>query len=258
MYVLPGAILLFGLLAAWSVAGGATPTLLGDSGLFASVLFVLGAFVSGHFVQTVAHSWPEQILKALFWAGQYPSQIIMFRKTGLISATERERFVDTIRNAGLADEDLAKAWDSTLTIGWFRRKVVADNPEQFPTGVEGAQFVFNQLRHLLSGTKASTRVDNAEASYQFFRGSFTASGLVALVVGTETLALTESWMIPLSASLYRPQLGAMVSAAFFVLFLAFFWRARGAGQNFAREVLRAYVAMKTDTRHSEARGSDGN
>ena len=65
-------------------------------------------------------------------AGQYPSQIILFRKTGLISATERERFIDTIRNTGLADEDIAKAWDATLTIGWFRRKVAGDNTELFP------------------------------------------------------------------------------------------------------------------------------
>ena len=252
MYVLPGAILLSGLLAGWAVAGGAMPTLLGDSGLFASVVFVLGAFVAGHFVQTVAHSWPERILKSLFWAGRYPSQIILFRGHGLISATERQRFIDTLKTAGLADEDLVEAWDAGLTIGWFRRKVVADSAEQFTRGVEGAQSAFNQLRHLLSGADASTRVASAEASYQFFRGGFVAAGLAALLLAAESVALTQTW---LAAPVDTSVLGTIVSATFFVLCLAFFWRARGAGQNFAREVFRAYAA--TASRQETALG-DGN
>jgi hypothetical protein len=254
MYVLPGTVILSGLLVGWAIAGGEVPTLLGDSGLFASVVFILAAFVLGHFVQTVAHSLPEKLLKRLFWAGRYPSQILFFKGHRLVSGTERERHIAMLREVGLASDEVVKVWDGELTIGWFRGSVKGIDKGQFAQGTEGAQFAFNRIRNHLTDQKAGIRASSAEAYYQFFRGGFTGAGLTAMALALEIVALRHGWLTPFDGAVDITGLGTMVVSVYVLLAVAFFWRARGAGQNFARETFRAYAALRKENRLAKEQG----
>jgi hypothetical protein len=96
--------------------------------------------------------------------------------------------------------------------------------------------VFWRVRSKCAGK--GTPLDSAEAYYQFFRGSATA----ALIGGSVLLALAR-----VAASS-----GLAVAAGIGVLALAiaFFWRARGAGQNLAREAFRNVDVLLPATTHA--------
>ena len=242
MYLLPGAVLLVGLLTAWVAAGGQAPELFGDAGLFASVVFVLAAFVCGHFVQTLGHTLSEKLLKIWFWGGRYPSEILLFNGAPIIAATERDRHIALLRARGLASDDDVACWGGEVTVGRFRRRLKGIDQKQFDAGAESAQFAFNRIRNHLADKGAGARATTAEANYQFFRGGFTAAALVSLTLAVEIPALRMGWAAPFNNALNNTALGAGAATLFCLFAVAFFWRARGARQAVVRETFRAYAA----------------
>ena len=93
MYVLPGAILEVCILGAAGLAGIAPPDALAIGSLLETVVFMLGAFVLGQFVQVIAHTVPEWALKRIFWKGFFPSEIALFAGAKLFSSTERRMII---------------------------------------------------------------------------------------------------------------------------------------------------------------------
>ena len=259
MYVLPGAILLTGLLACWVVAGGQAPELLGDSGLFASVAFILGAFVCGHFVQTMAHSLPERLLKELFWAGRYPSQILFFKGAGIISAVERDRYIALLRDRGLASDKVVACWDGEITIGRFRRSLQGIDKEQLKRGADQAQFAFHRIRNYLADNKGGLRANSAEAHYQFFRGAFTAAGLAGVSLSIEIVGLGNGWITPIAGAVDNHAPGTIVAVLFCLFAGAFFWRARGADRRWRGRLcahIRRQLPRARPTRSQGRMGDD--
>ena len=132
--------------------------------------------------------------------------------------------------------------DSTVVQTWNDPGARFGGPAA-EAGREAAQAVFWRVRSKCAGK--GTPLDSAEAYYQFFRRSATA----ALIGGSGLLALArfaESHALAVAAGI-----GALALA------IAFFWRARGAAQNLAREAFRnvdAFLPARTLTEVPAARG----
>ena len=168
-----------------------------------------------HFVQVIAHTVPEWALKKIFWKGFFPSEIALFAGAKLFSATERRTIIRDVAATGLADGTVVQSWNDP---GQHFGSAAGE------AGREAAQAVFWRVRSKCAGK--GTPLDAAEAYYQFFRGSATA----ALIGGSGLLALAR---VAVSSGL-----AAGAGIGMLALAIAFFWRARGAGQNLAREAFR--------------------
>jgi len=240
MYVLPGGLsLVLCINAYWLVSptGASQLPLLGTAGLFASVVFILLCFVAGNLVQTIAHAGPEQLHRFVFWNGHWPSDLVLLEgsfRTGLSKKT----VLHALRAAKLIDDDLegaltAKAVSSKYTRRWYIDGDAAP-------AVRAAAIVFGRTRSLLADAGVGTRANVAEAYYQLFRGMYTV-GLVGAPCFL-VLWIDASWKAKIGLSTAGVD-AALPSALFCTLLLvAFSWRARGAGANFAKEV---YVAATT-------------
>ncbi len=249
MYVLPGAVLLWALLLGWWFAGLPLPMLQGDGGLFQSVVFVVTCFLLGHFVQVVAHSLPEGLLKRLFWGGRYPSETMFFKGQRTLSRRERDAFLANALQDSLMQPAEAAPFAGVVTTGWFRRQIAGVSAAEFDVGIGTAQHVFNLKRVHVEERGLGTRARGAESYYQFYRGSMTASGLAAGLFGI-LLAWAHRSGHQAPSGAHQVLVASITVSA--VLLVAFGWRARGAAQAFAREVCRAYDFAR---RHPAATGS---
>ncbi|NPC49760.1 hypothetical protein HPC50_22110 [Corallococcus exiguus] len=242
MYVLPGAIMLTALFFMWSIAGNDLPGLLGEGGLFASVIFILAAFVLGHLVQALAHMIVEPLVKRAFWGGQFPSQISLFNGPKLLTNTERIKYIELARSTKAATNDVAQIWESSLTVGWFRCGGLDDDRSK--KGLEVAQFFFNRARRALADHEAGKRIESAEAHYQFFRGSSMALLISAAMLACEAMVLpSEQFMRPGILSIeQRAWIAAIASLGAATVFA---WRLRGVGQNLVRLILSNYEVISS-------------
>jgi hypothetical protein len=242
MYVVPGALLELALLFAWSLVGLPTPPLFGSGGLLGSIAFLLVAFVLGHLVQAVGHAFLERLLKRTFWGGHHPSEIVFFRGHHLITDLERQAFLGSLTQEGSVDPETAARYEQRLSVGWFRSGHRGLAKADLERAMSVAQLAFNRARRALHGTEAGKPVQVVEAYYQFFRGASVAAlgaaGALwlarnAISSGQATSTLPDG---PRAAGLMA--LGALAAAG------VFFLRARGAAQNFVREVYRAKDAAR--------------
>lgn len=242
-YLMPGACAMALGLSWWATIPGSsfgTIPMFGDGGLLASVAFVLLSFVVGNTVQVIAHTLPEALLRRVFWSGWWPSDLAMFDGGPCLSTTERE----AVKMALTAHLQVSAANvpvpSSTPTRRWGRRWSLARTPENMKatTAWHGA---FDRGRALLADTGAGTRATAAEAYYLFFRGMMVVCGVGGAAFSF--LALNAPWkaMIGLPPS---GTTGAVIpSGVLLSLALLFAWRARGAGEGFARETFLALSVL---------------
>lgn len=237
MYVLPGSFLVIVLLLSlWSL----NPELLkGATGnAFFAVAFILISFVFGNFIQTVSHKVPEARLKKKYWNGYYPSQIMFFPKNPVINESGREDLLNACVKAGLLTPEEKALFD------------VENN--NFPKdAVDKANNIFDYIRVHFDITGKAERIRGAEGYYLFYRGMFVACFWATISFMAIAVLFPFRYYIP---NVFTPLLGehpsvfiGLVMPVIETALCLYFWRtfryrARGAGQGFAREVYRAFCA----------------
>ena len=242
MYVLPGVILSWVVLGTWAVLDLPLPALTGESGVFGSVAFVLMCFIAGHLVQAIAHSAPERVLKRVFWGGHYPSGLLLFHGVGIIATRERERHLQLLEEQGLLSPELRSKFTTTVAIRWFRCRHEGLADEDFKDAVAGSQLAFDRARVAIEESGLGVRARRAEGYYLFYRGGFTAGlvGVGAFGVLALLPSLAEQSVVDGKERWFLLACLALSS----LLATAFFWRARGTGQGYAREVLRGFDYLR--------------
>lgn len=244
MYVLPGTVLEFALLGVWVAAKLPLPQFTGEGGLFSSIVFVLIAFILGHSVQAIAHTFPEWLIKRLFWGRFYPSEIMFFNNQRILFSKEKETIISKIIAEKIISENDSQLWKQDFVTGWFRpilpvrKRKLSDDLKK---GTENSQLAFNRLRIFLTDNNLGKRVEGAESSYQFFRGTYTALAISGIMFISEYYILSR--YSSLETNIGHSLLAGSVLAI--LLALVFVWRARGAGQRYAREVVRAFDTTRT-------------
>lgn len=231
MYVLPGSFLIFVIMGAVWVFVGLTTTVF-VSGIFESVIFIVLSFIVGNFIQVVSHLGPEERLKREYWKGYYPSQFMFFKNNPVIDEHARK--------------DLLEA---CLKNGWLSKEEIDEFNLEKKVSVEAiskATNLFSYLRVHLEKGDVNHRIRGAEGYYLFYRGMFVASIWAAIILLIPViLFLLDKLVFALfsldlsTISLGRSMLSASWAAVCFVFWRKFRWRARGAAQGFAREVVRA-------------------
>lgn len=239
-YLLPGTILEFTLLGAWAAAKLPLPQFTGEGGLLGSIVFILAAFILGHFVQGVAHTFPEWLLKRVFWGGFYPSNIMFFNNQQILFNKEKKAIISRAIAERLISLEDSKLWEQPFVTGWFRpirplRRYRLN--EEVKEAIEHSRLTFNRINIFLTDSNLGKRVEVAETYYQFFRGTFTATFISALIL------LFEYWFLVHSPTTLEPHIAKSLlagSVIALILTIIFIWRARGSGQRYAREVVRAF------------------
>jgi len=243
-YLLPGTILEFALLGAWAAAKLPLPQFTGEGGLLGSIVFILVAFILGHFVQGLAHTFPEWLLKRIFWGGFFPSHIMFFTNQQILFSKEKQVIISRAITEQIISLEDSKLWEQPFVTGWLRpiRPLRRSRlNEEIKQGVELSKLTFNRIQIFLADSSLGKRIEVAEAYYQFFRGTFTATFTAAIIL------FTEYWILTRSSTALEPHIGNSLlvgSAITLTLTFMFAWRARGSGQRYAREVVRAFDAAR--------------
>ena len=233
MYLLPGgyAVLAFGV-ALWSI--NALPMEFLEHGAITGLLVAVLAFVVGNLVQSHSHGGAEQRLKNKYWAGRYPSEIMLYRDNVILSEPAREQYLNALEKLGVP-----------MSRSDFSGKTPEDAKGRLPS-----QDVFDYVRVALQTTPYADRIRGAEGYYLLFRGLYLV-GFWSMVLFGTTLAVNGTrWMeIDVLSWLGSPPSSATAIAvsAIGVTLGAAMWRqfrsrCRGVAVGFVREVQRAAVA----------------
>ena len=246
MYLLPGAMLELALLVAGSEVRLPTPALMGKGGILDSIIFVLVAFILGHFIQALAYVLTERLLKGVFWGGHFPSEVLLFEGSGLVSERDRSAFIEGIEKGKAVDGPTVESWNKRIRFRMFGAILEKADAHALEKGAEAAQSVYDRYRVALVGDELDARVTRSEAYYQFFRGSCTAAW-ISLVLLWSVWAV-DSYRARNLIGAEPPvelELGGLFALA---LCLIFFWQARVTAQRFAAEVFRCSLAPLTKRR----------
>ncbi len=270
MYLLPGALIEFALLGAWSASTLPPPEIMGQNGILASIVFILAAFVLGHIIQAIAQWLPDKFLRWLFWKGYYPSVIMLFKDQTVISNSYRVQSIELLYKETLLEIDDKKKFDKISVPGrfnfllnkilcefkWikyksqrilFKLKYFSTEPDKpiyendFELVACASQKAWERARINLIELGRGKKIEIFEAYFQFFRGVAVASLIAAILFGAEYWYLQQ---IPTHLKAH-PNIENLLKAgilASIALTMVFTNRTREFAERFAVEVIKAYDA----------------
>lgn len=270
MYLLPGALIEFALLGAWSASSLPPPEIMGQNGILASIVFILAAFILGHIIQAIAQWLPDKFLQWLFWKGYYPSVIMLFKDQMVISNSRRAQVIELLHKETLLEIDDRKKLDEISVpsrfhfllnkmlnkFKWIKYRVelllfklnyLSTKPDKpvyesdFELVADASQKAWERARINLVELGRGKKIETFEAYFQFFRGAAVASSIAAILFGLEYWYLRQ---IPTHLAAH-PNVEKLLMAGMwtsFFLTVVFTTRTKEFAERFAVEVIKAYDA----------------
>ncbi|MGB7292124.1 MAG: hypothetical protein WBD99_08130 [Thermodesulfobacteriota bacterium] len=220
--LLPGLVFVWALGVLGPFTKGTIQLLLTGNTIVDSIIFVALGYVAGHILQFISRYSIEQILKRIFWKGNFFSDIFLVSAFKQCPQVELRRYIAIAENKlGFSRDDLGVLCDPDVT----------SNQSKKEKAISLSRAIYRAIDAKTSGLSRAHKAHIQNTFYSLFRNL----SVVFLILGLSDLLAIILHFVPLSKKM------TFLIVVNFAISVIFFIRAKQRGELYVRSLFWSYI-----------------